>query len=287
MHETNLDSFDLIDKAITLVAQRNSGKTHLLSYMIINTIKKQYDNVDVINIIIFCQSLINSNTYFQLWIHINLDKLLFEPNQDGYDLIGQFKLKDHIDKSCIMSLVKHESDYTIKTILNHFIQYLINKKMVNKINNKKYINTEFIFNGSINKDILQKINNSEIKSSKNRKFIIIIDDVRSSSYKAIKDDVIFIYEQGRHHDVSIIVIDQYIRSKKVPPEIRIISSHIIFRGFDETIKEEIANICSINKKKIDSEAINELINNYYAIIIDFNDKTKLMYSRAPPNIFTN
>jgi len=112
------------------------------------------------------------------------------------------------------------------------------------------------------------------------------DDVKKEAYKDIKDEVVMIYEQGRHHDTSIIVIDQYIKSKKVPPEIRETSSHLIFRNFDETIKKEINDICAFDKSSLDINTIKDLINNYYSIIIDFNNKQKLFYFKSPSIIFS-
>jgi hypothetical protein len=286
MEEFNIDSFNLINKAITLVAPRESGKTHLITFLLLHTLKYVYNDVDVINIIILCQSLIDSNLYFKLYIITMLDKLLLKPNQSGIELINNFKLLKYINKDCIPFLCKNESDHIIKIVLNMFVTYLCDNNHVIKIEKKLYTNSQFYFNGSIQKSILTKLNNSEIKTNKNRKYIVIIDDVKKEAYKDIKDEVVMIYEQGRHHDTSIIVIDQYIKSKKVPPEIRETSSHLIFRNFDETIKKEINDICAFDKSSLDINTIKDLINNYYCIIIDFNNKKKLFYYNSPSIIFS-
>jgi hypothetical protein len=286
MEEFNIQSFNLINKAITLVAPRESGKTHLITFLLLHTLKDNYNDVDIINIIILCQSLIDSNLYFKLYIITTLDKALFKPNDDGIQLINNFKLVNHINKECITLLCKNESDHIIKIVLNMFVKYLCDNNFVIKIDKNIYTNSQFYFNGSINKSILTKLNNSEIKTNKNRKYIVIIDDVKKEAYKDIKDEVVMIYEQGRHHDTSIIVIDQYIKSKKVPPEIRETSSHLIFRNFDETIKKEINDICAFDKTSLDINTIKDLITNYYCIIIDFYNKNKLFYFKSPSNIFT-
>lgn len=276
-------NFDLIDKAVTLVASRKSGKSYLITDLLYKTILKKYDNIEILNIFIFCQSLIDSNLYFLLYIYYNLI-------EDGYDIkdkieiLENFEFKNYIDKSYINFLVKNECDYIIKMILNNLIKFI--KKKINKSKTPiSYTKTIFYFNGTINKSILMKLNNGEIKTNKNRKYIIVVDDVNKELYKNIKNDIIMIYEQGRHHDISIIVIDQYIKSEKVPPEIRGTSSHLIIRSFDEKIKKEIIDICAFNKNDLDIETIKNLINNYYCIIIDYNNKSKLFYYKSPLPIF--
>ena len=59
----------------------------------------------------------------------------------------------------------------------------------------------------------------------------------------------------------------------------------MFRDYDETIKKEICNACALNKNQLDNENIRNLIKEYYAIVIDFNDKSKLFYIKAPKNLF--
>jgi hypothetical protein len=283
MEEFNISNFDLIDKAVTLVASRKSGKSYLITDLLYKTILKKYDNIDILNIFIFCQSLIDSNLYFLLYIYYNL-------LEDGYDIFSKieilenFEFKNFIDKTYINYLVKNESDYIIKLILDNIVKYL--KKKINKTKTPVlFTKTIFYFSGTINRSILMKLNNSEIKTNKNRKYIIIVDDVNKELYKTIKNDIIMIYEQGRHHDISIIVIDQYIKSEKVPPEIRGTSSHLIIRSFDEKIKKEIIDICAFHKNDLDIETIKQLINNYYCIIIDYNNKLKLYYYKSPSPIF--
>lgn len=289
MEEFDLRNFTLIDKAITLVAPRGSGKTHLISDMLLNTmdIRHHSDTFEKLIIIIICQSLIDANQYFQVCMYSILDKTGFIPTIKGHEFIKNFKLKDHINRNCIQSLVRNESDHVIKTVINTMIEYMQTEMLVIPSTNKIFTPTEFYFNGSVNKQILTKLNNAEIRSNKPRKYIVIIDDVKKESYLDIKNEVVMIYEQGRHHDTSVVVIDQYIKSKKVPPEIRSTSSHLIFRSFDETIRKEIIDICAMDKNEIDVVAIKELVSNYYAIVVDFSNRQRLFYFRSAADIFEN
>lgn len=279
-----LTNLNLIDQAISLVSPRNSGKSHLLSHLLYNTIKRtsEQDN-QVINILIYCQSFVDSNTYFHLCILTILDELQCEPID--LDDVTIFKLKDHIEPACIHDLTKNSSHYIIFSIIIAFVKHLTKNNKCKKRTDKKFKTTRFFFNGSISPSTIKTIIDKPVKSNKNRKLIVIVDDVRAELYKEIRKDIVYIYEQGRHHDIAVVIIDQYIKSTKVPPEIRLTSSHLMFRAFDENIRKEICNICAFDKNKLDIDNIRNLINEYYAIIIDFNDKTKLFYIRAPKLLF--
>lgn len=283
-----LINLDLIDQAISLVAPRKSGKSHLLTHLLLHTLdvnitKNTTDNN--INIVIFCQSLIDSCSYYQLYIYTFLDECLLLPNDNARLLIDTFHLKEHIQPRFIQTLCQFESDHTIKTILHKFINYLIISNQCNPIEKRRFKNCRYYFNGSISSSIMKRLCSPEHKSDKQRKYIVIIDDVKAESYRDIKKDVVYMYEQGRHHGLSVVIVDQYIKSTKVPPEVRLTSSHLMFRSFDENIKKEICNICAINKNDIDNEIIRNLINEYYAIIVDFNDKTKIYYIKASKDLF--
>ena len=174
-----------------------------------------------------------------------------------------------------------------KTILDYYIEILLNNnQFVKRTYELNYNKCVFYFNGAINKNILSKLNNYEIITLNTRKYIIILDDVNEDAYKNIKSDVEMIYEQGRHHDISIVVIDQYIKSGKVPPKVRSTSSHLIIRSFDDKIKKEIMEICSFNKYDFDIETIKDMINNFYCVIIDYSNKSKLFYYKSPDTIYT-
>lgn len=282
-----LSHIDLLDQAISLVAPRNCGKSHLLTHLLLETLKLKNDNETIINVTVFCKSLIDSNLYFKLYLHVYLDCLGFEPSIQAIKLIDEFELKEHLTTQSALAVTTNESDHTIKTILQTFIIYLQTQGYIQKKtnNNKFFRPCRFYFNGSIQPSILTKLVNLNFKTTKPRKYIVIIDDVTGELYKPIKKDIVFIYEQGRHHDLSVIVVDQYIRSTKVPPEIRLRSSYLMFRDYDETIKKEICNACALNKNQLDNENIRNLIKEYYAIVIDFNDKSKLFYIKAPKNLF--
>ena len=291
MEEFNMKDFDLIDQAVTLVAQRKSGKSYLLTDLLFKTImncKLKERNIEALNVIIFCQSLIDANVYHSLYVYytfIELNYDIYNCSDNFYKLVDEFSLKEYILKQSIHFLNKTISDEIIKSILDKFIDTLIEKNYIKKRTYQiEYNKTSFIFFGYIKKNILTKIYNHEVKTTKNRKYVIIIDDVNSESYKVIKDEVMIIYEQGRHHDISIIVIDQYIKSEKVPPKVRETSSHLIVRSFDEKIKREIMEICCFTKYDLDIESIKELIKNFYCIIIDYNDKTKLFTYKSPETI---
>lgn len=282
-----LESLSLIDQAITLVAPRKSGKTHLISHLLLHTLKQKYNDFDLISIIIYCQSLIDANYFYKLYIYTLLDKLLLKPNNDGINLIENFDLKKHISNKFYHTLVKTESDFNIKTVLSAFIKHLISNNMTCKIDSNYLFPSSFYFNGSINNIIIDKLCKIDIDTNRKRKYIVVIDDVKNESFKDIRANTLYLYEQGRHHDISIIIIDQYVKSKKIPPEVRLTSSHIIFRSFDEIVKKEIYDICAFDKNSVDISTIKDLISDYAAIIIDFNDKTKLYYIRAPLDIFSN
>jgi len=286
MEEFDIANFDIIDKAITLVAQRNSGKSHLLTDLLYMTILKKVLSIDILTVIIYCQSLIDSNTYYMLYIYYQLIDKGYDVYEDNLSIITSFKLKTYIKKEHIIDLTKNSSDEIIKQLLDHYIDHLIEKQhFIKRTYVLEYNKCVFYFNGSINKTILSKLCNFEIQSTQNRKYIVIVDDVNKEKYRDIKSDVITLYEQGRHKDISIVVIDQYIKSNKVPPEIRGTSSHLIIRSFDEKIKKEIAEICAFDKNYFDIETIKDLINNYYSIIIDYDNKTKLFYYKSPKFIF--
>ena len=290
LEEFEINKFDLIDIACTLIATRKSGKTYLLTDLLFKTIMRldRPEEIDIINVIIFCQSLIDSNLYFILYIMYTLLERgydIYYNSDKFYDLVVNFKLKDYIQKKYIPSLVRSSSDYIIKIVLNTFIDSLIkNGHATKRTYEVKYKRTSFFFSGVVNQSLVKKISTSQLNSQKNRKFVIIIDDINSDSFALIKNDMIALYEQGRHHDASTIIIDQFIKSGKVPPKIRSIGSHLILRSFDETIKKEIMEIGCYTKSEMDIETIKTLISNYYCIIIDLNNKDKLYYYKSPDTI---
>lgn len=281
-----LVNLSLIDQAITLVAPRKSGKTHLLSYLLFETLKKLDHSCDVIFVMIYCKSLIDANFFYKLYIYTILDSKLLKPNQLGIDLINNFELKSHLQPKIVPLLVKLESDYIIKTVLNKFIDYIISSDIyTSHIQTHSLFPSAFYFDGSVSPSNLKKICEYDIVLNKKRKTILVIDDVDSEIYKPIKYYTQYIYEQGRHHDMSVVIIDQYIKSRKVPPETRLTSSYIIFRTFDNTIKKEICEVCSFDPKTLDVDSIKSVINDRAAIVIDLNDKSKLYYTKAPSNPF--
>jgi hypothetical protein len=281
-----LVNLSLIDQAITLVAPRKSGKTHLFSYLLFETLKKLDHSCDVIFVMIYCKSLIDANYFYKLYIYTVLDSKLLKPNQDGIDFINKFELKEHIQPKIVPLLVKPESDYIIKTVLNKFIEYIISSNIyTTTIDKPTLFPSSFYFDGSISPSNLKKICEYDIVVNKKRKTILVIDDVDSIIYKPIQKYTQYIYEQGRHHDMSVVIIDQYIKSRKVPPETRLTSSYIMFRTFDNTIKKEICEVCSFDPKTLDTDSIKSIIDDKAAVIVDLNDKSKLYYTKAPSNPF--
>lgn len=283
-------NINVIDQAISIVAPRKSGKSHLLTYMLLNSI--DLNNFDqekkpTILITILCQSLIDANSYFQLYIHTILDEIGYTSSSlEALDLISQFSIRDHLKQEVIHKLTTNESDHLIKTVLMTFIKFMVKNRLCTRTNKRKYVDTRFYFNGSIAPEILNKLCSSQFNSQRQRKYIIIVDDVKSDSYRSIRPNINYIYEQGRHHGIAAVIVDQYIKSTKVPPEIRLTSSHLMFRAFDENIRKEICNLCVFDKSQLDLENIRNLINEYYAIVIDLSNKSKLFYIKAPAKLFS-
>lgn len=283
-----LQNINVIDQAISIVAPRKSGKSHLLTYMLLNSLKTQAEqdcNI-VVSITILCQSLIDANTYFHLYIHVTLDELGYHLDTlQEREFVDNFHIRDHLRHNIVHKLTSNESDHIIKTVLQSLIKNIIKNNKCTKSTHRRFVNTRFYFNGSISPDILNKLCSSDFKSERKRKYIVIVDDVKSESYRTIKNDVNYIYEQGRHHGIAAVIVDQYIKSTKVPPEIRLTSSHLMFRAFDENIRKEICNLCGLERNQLDIENIKNLINEYYAIVIDLSNKNKLFYIKAPSDLF--
>lgn len=286
MEEFDVDKFNLIDKAVTLVASSKSGKTYLLTDLLYQTIFKPLAEVDIITIIIYCQSLVDGNLYFILYLYYNLIDQGYDVLNEDYKILSDFKLTKYIQKQATCYLTKNYSDFVIKQVLDTFIDTLVKGNYFKKRSYfLKYNKCVFLFSGAIIKSNLTKLFNGEIKSSRNRKYIIIIDDVSDKDYKPIKDDVTTIYKQGRHHDISCIIIEQYIKAEKVSPDVRTISSFLMIRSFDEKIRREIMEICAFDRNDIDAKVIKEMLSQFYCLIIDYSDKSKLYYYKSPPTVF--
>lgn len=278
-----------------VVGKSKSGKTYLMCDLLFkNLLKQSLDSkINILEIIFFSGSFLSSNHIYKLIIIYNL-------YISGYNIkdipekfvkcISNFKFKDIVTNETRTFISKGFGFKYIKNVLNEFIIKFIKeleKYGINKDNDlkNKFISANFYFIDDT-KDMklsLDRIEKDKFISTE-REILLILDDISSDKYKDIKSQVATIFEQGRHHDCGIIVIDQYFKSEKLNPISRQNANNILMRSFDDGISKFIQETFGKTKKDINTEQIAQLLADGFCIIYIDSIMDTLFYYKSPSNL---
>ena len=281
----DIEDIDLLNNRSIAIGSTHSGKTYTITNIIFDNLINTNEDIKVI---VFSGSFTDFDIFFRAIIYYTLRRqgvvINSKLSKEIIDSIDNFKIMDKLTEKELKGII-HNCNKIINNVLNNYIRDLINYlqkqniDMTTKLKTKatfefkndsedfnEYLNSIKSNNTTKTKNKLDIITNKYIQVLDFEKIIFLFDDIESEVNTKIKKGINFLFEQGRHKNVAVVFIDQYIKSPKISPLVRNSSKYIIFRSIGKSDMEYIISKITTDVSRLELK-LQKCIDERYCVIL--------------------
>ena len=301
----DINKINLLENRTIAVGASNMGKTYTITNIIFDNVIKTEENI---KIIIFSGSFTDFDIFFRAIICYTLRRKGVVINNrlpiELFESINNFKIMNKLNERELKEIVNN-CNKIINNVLNNYLNNIINYLKQQSINLVEPLKTKATFEFKNNAedfneyiDGIKKFNSIKTISKLDpitnlyeevlvfEKILFLFDDIESEVNKKIKTRINYLFEQGRHKNIGVIFIDQYIKSPKISPLIRDNSKYILFRTIGKSDIEYIVSKITNEIPRLESR-LQKCIDDKYCLILYQNRLYKFKAEEHLYDMFKN